>query len=77
LRESGAIEQDADVVVFLHPQKEEDHSDPNWNVKGIVAKQRNGPTGDFDLQFNGDLFRFGDLAPFQSGYEPEEGGFPG
>jgi replicative DNA helicase len=63
LRESGAIEQDADVVLFLHPQKEEDLTEPNWDVTAIVAKQRNGPTGDFRLVFNGDLSRFGDLAP--------------
>jgi replicative DNA helicase len=47
LRESGAIEQDADVVLFLHKPKEE----RGLKVEGILAKQRNGPTGIFDLAF--------------------------
>lgn len=73
LRESGAIEQDADVVFFLHPRKEEGEEFENM-VQGIVAKQRNGPTGEFELQFTGELSRFGDadLAHWERG--PEEGG---
>jgi replicative DNA helicase len=55
LRESGAIEQDADVVIFLHPQSAERDDagpDPEYQETDvIVAKQRNGPTGKVGLVF--------------------------
>lgn len=50
LRESGSIEQDADIVVLLH-------QDDN-GARAIVAKQRNGCTGVVPLSFRGDKFRF-------------------
>ena len=56
LRESGAIEQDADVVMFLYRTDE-----AVGNViptKLLVAKHRNGPTGEIDLLFRGDRIRF-------------------
>jgi len=70
LRESGAIEQDADVVMMLH-REEYYHPDDNWRTENsdkvgvaelIIAKQRNGPTGTVALQFNHKTTRFNNLA---------------
>jgi replicative DNA helicase len=65
LRESGSIEQDADVVAFIH--REEYYDRDNEDLKGkaeiIVAKQRNGPTGSIELAFRADYTRFENLAP--------------
>jgi len=60
LRESGAIEQDADVVMFVHREGYYDRSNPELKNKAqiIVAKQRNGPTGDIDLLFFDSLTKF-------------------
>lgn len=60
LRESGAIEQDADVVMFLYLEEEsEDILDQNKRlVKLYIAKHRNGPTGEIDLMFRGDRVKF-------------------
>lgn len=72
LRESGAIEQDADVVMFVHRKdyyrsKNEDDDVDGDDGKGeamiIVAKQRNGPTGDVDLTWIREFTRFEDRAP--------------
>jgi replicative DNA helicase len=52
LRESGAIEQDADVVMFLWPGSDERVK------KGKVAKQRSGPTGNFEIGFEPSQTRF-------------------
>ncbi len=69
LRESGSIEQDADVVAFIH--REEYYDRDNIDVKGqaeiIVAKQRNGPTGSIRLAFRADYTRFENLAPDAAG----------
>lgn len=54
LRESGAIEQDADVVMFIYREDEEDLE----NLKLIISKHRNGPLGAVDLRFRGDRIRF-------------------
>lgn len=63
LRESGAIEQDADVVAFLY---REEYYKPKSNKKGIaeviISKQRNGPTGTFELAFLKEYTRFENLA---------------
>lgn len=53
LRESGSIEQDADVVMFLYREDREKPDTPNKNVVEVhVAKHRNGPVGKFSLYFN-------------------------
>lgn len=54
LRESGAIEQDADVVMFIY---KEDPDNPE-QVKLDIQKHRNGPTGEIDLMFRGERTRF-------------------
>ena len=65
LRESGSIEQDADVVCFIH--REEYYDRENEDLKGkaeiIIAKQRNGPTGSVHLAYLADYTRFENLAP--------------
>ncbi len=64
LRESGAIEQDADVVLLLYreeyykPEKE----DARGKAEVIIAKQRNGPTGSVDMAFISRFMRFENLA---------------
>jgi len=60
LRESGSIEQDADVVILLH----RDRSDPDREGEAdvIVAKHRNGPTKDIVLAFQGHYSRFANMA---------------
>jgi replicative DNA helicase len=63
LRESGSIEQDADVVCFIH--REEYYDRENEDLKGkaeiIIAKQRNGPTGVIHLAYLADYTRFENL----------------
>jgi replicative DNA helicase len=66
LRESGSIEQDADVVIFIfreRPKKEEEDEEPGAEVKLIIGKQRNGPTGDVPLVFLRPYTRFENPAP--------------
>ena len=62
LRESGSIEQDADVVLMLYRESyySSNSSHNNNNVQLIIAKQRNGPTGTVNLQFDPTLMRFFD-----------------
>lgn len=67
LRESGAIEQDADIVMFLDrslSEKEAEQEDrPAWRTADvIVAKHRNGPTGVVSLAFQSEFTRFDNLA---------------
>ena len=64
LRESGAIEQDADLVLFLYRPEFYDPDDPEKAGKAecIIGKQRNGPTGRIDLIFEKQYTRFRSLA---------------
>jgi replicative DNA helicase len=69
LRESGSIEQDADVVAFIH--REEYYDRDNEDIKGqaeiIIAKQRNGPTGSVKLAYLSDYTRFENLDTSHGG----------
>ncbi|MEK7862269.1 MAG: replicative DNA helicase, partial [Chloroflexota bacterium] len=60
LRESGALEADADLVMFLWQKDRKDRDDNVVRLK--LAKHRNGPTGDFDLHFQSEVTRFRDLG---------------
>lgn len=64
LRESGAIEQDADVVMFVHREEYYQRGEDQQRVAGkaqiILAKQRNGPVGDVELDWLKDFTRFQD-----------------
>ncbi len=66
LRESGAIEQDADVVMFVHREEYYHRGDERAQYAGqaeiIVAKQRNGPVGDVQLTWEADFTRFSNRA---------------
>ena len=65
LRDSGAIEQDADVVAFVTPPNGQEKDDLHELSKRMirVAKQRNGPTGDCEVSFESQYMRFRDLGP--------------
>jgi len=74
LRDSGSIEQDADVILLLHRESYYHQGDPDYPHDGpdankaeiIIAKQRNGPTGVVELIFDGQITRF------KNPYEGEE-----
>jgi len=73
LRDSGSIEQDADVVMFIH-REDRDYTEDEWDqqfpgrlyprniAEIIVAKHRNGPTGAIKLFFRDTIVRFDSLA---------------
>lgn len=69
LRESGSIEQDADVVMLLHRDDYYKRSEPDFEPTNtadvIIAKQRNGPTGVISLYFDGRFTRFENLSHVQ------------
>ena len=63
LRESGALEQDADVVMFVYREDYYDHeSDKKGEAEIIVEKHRNGPTDTINLAFLGQYTKFENLA---------------
>lgn len=62
LRESGSIEQDADIVLFIYREEQGDDGGDGGNVAEIiVGKQRNGPTGTFQLAFMSQFTKFANL----------------
>ena len=84
LRESGSIEQDADVVMMLHREEYYHQGDPDWAINNedrvgvaelIVTKQRNGPTGVVTLTWVSEITRFRNHARGGSPayYEPKGG----
>ncbi len=74
LRESGAIEQDADVIMLLHrPSYYDPNEEPNV-AEVIIAKQRNGPTGTIKLHFDGRSTRFDNLSMAPEPYGADPGG---
>jgi len=72
LRESGSIEQDADVVMMLHREDYYHRGEPGFEESNeaelIIAKQRNGPTDTVKLHFDGQTTRFNNLA--RGHYDP-------
>lgn len=63
LRESGSIEQDADMVVLLHRESVYEKDSRPGEADLIVAKHRNGPTATITVAFQGHYSRFADMAP--------------
>jgi replicative DNA helicase len=63
LRESGAIEQDADLILFIYRDKVYNPDTPDGDkAEVIIGKQRNGPIGMVPLLFQGEYTRFENLA---------------
>lgn len=80
LRESGAIEQDADMVLFIHrPEyykiyEDENHNDLRGKAEIIIAKHRNGAVGSVLLNFRGEFARFQNLEDESLGSQGRETG---
>ena len=77
LRESGSIEQDADVIMLLHREEYYHQSNPDWALDNpdkvglaevIIAKHRNGPTGTVELAWDAPRTRF--TNAFRSSFTP-------
>ena len=63
MRESGAIEQDADIVILLHRDDAYDRDNRPGEADFIVAKHRAGPTETIAVAFKKDYAHFADMAP--------------
>jgi len=81
LRESGAIEQDADIVMFIHKEKVVQDDDENWEsvqtgdtgeAELIIAKHRNGPTGSVKVGWVGEWVSFVNLGHDQSAQDARD-----
>jgi len=82
LRESGSIEQDADVIALLHREEYYHRDKPEWAENNpekvgvaeiIIAKQRNGPTGVVELRWDASITRFVDPRGAARSYEAKPG----
>ena len=70
LRESGSIEQDADIVMFIYrEEKYDEHSDKKGIAEIIIAKHRNGPVGSVNLRFFEATARFADLEMYRADFD--------
>jgi replicative DNA helicase len=67
LRESGAIEQDADVVLFIHRDETEGYDVASQTTEIIIGKQRSGPVGTIPVLFQKEFNRFVNLDPGEQG----------
>jgi len=77
LRESGAIEQDADAIIFIYRDDYYFEDSPDKGVSEIiVAKQRNGPTGTVKVKFTKQYTRFDNLASDDYSFDSEMDSFP-
>jgi replicative DNA helicase len=74
LRESGAIEQDADIIAFLYREeyylRDKTPEDKIGIAEIILAKHRNGPVGSIELRFFNNITRFENLDREHDGYAP-------
>jgi len=69
LRDGGSIEQDSDVVMFVYREEKYKHDDPSLKGKAdiLIAKQRNGPTGDVAMTFLHEYTKFVPFSPMMPG----------
>jgi replicative DNA helicase len=72
LRESGAIEQDADIIIMMYRDEyyNKDKPDNKGMAEAIIGKHRNGPTGPVMLTFLGEYTKFVNFAAGSSSYTP-------